>query len=144
MDPRLIIIDLGSIFTLSIPGIFILTFCPRVGFWNFLEEVVIIFFACSSSPSQAASQNTFTFWALLIVAVVPSGVLEIASWSIFYFELQSPLPSLRMFLFHLYYHYLAIPYQELVRGLCLSFIELCKINDRQNILNLHVQWIIKS
>ena len=32
-------IDLGSIFALSISGIFILTFCPRVGFWNFLEEV---------------------------------------------------------------------------------------------------------
>jgi len=39
----------------------------------------------------------------------------------------------------LYYHYLGIPNQELVRGLCLSFIELYKINDRQNILNLHVQ-----
>ena len=37
------IIDLGFIFALSISGIFILTFCPRVGFWNFLEEVAFIF-----------------------------------------------------------------------------------------------------
>jgi hypothetical protein len=47
------IIDFGSIFVLSISGIFILTFCPRAGFWNFSEEVAFIFFACFSSPSQA-------------------------------------------------------------------------------------------
>jgi len=78
-------VDLVSIFALSISGIFILTFCPRVSFFKFLEEVALFFFACSSSPSLAASRNTFTFWALLIVAVVPSGVLEIASESIFWF-----------------------------------------------------------
>ena len=139
------IIDLGSIFALSISGIFILTFSSRVGFGNLLEEVDFIFFVCSSSHSLAASRNTFTFWALLIFAVVPSGVLEIASGSVFfYFELRSPLPLLCMFLLHLYYHYLAIPYQDLVRGQSLSFIELCKINYRQNILKLQVQWIIKS
>ena len=138
-------IDLGSIFAVSISGIFIVTFCPRVGFWNFLEEVASIFFFCSSSPSLAASRNTFTFWALLIVAVLSrQGFQRLLLGFFFYFELRSPLPLLCMFLLHLYYHYLAIPYQELVRGQSFSFIELCKINYRQNILKLHVQWIIKS
>ena len=72
------IIDLGFIFALSKSGTFILTFCLRVGFWNFLEEVAFIIFAYYSSPSLEAFPNIFTFSTVLIVAVVPSGVSEIA------------------------------------------------------------------
>ena len=50
----------------------------------------------------------------------------------FDFEPRSALPLLlRRFLFHLYYHYLAIPNKELVRGQCLSCTELRKINKKK-------------
>ena len=117
------IIDLGSIFALSISDIFIQSFCPRVGFWNFLAAVAFIFFACSSSPSLAASRNTFTFFSSADSRSCPVRGFRGSFWvHFFHFELRSPLPLLRRFLFHLYYHYFAIPNQELVRGQCLHLL----------------------
>ena len=88
------IIDLESIFALSISGIFILTFCPRVGFWNFLEEVAFIFFGCSSSPSG----SIFLFWTSVSTSIVTqvsvslvsslpcNSKSRVGSWSVFKFH----------------------------------------------------------
>ena len=138
------IIDLGSIFALSISGIFILTFSSRVGFGNLLEEVDFIFFVCSSSHSLAASRNTFTFWALLIFAVVPSGVLEIASWSMSWFWSSVSTSTVTQVSVALV---LSLPCDCKSKAGSWSVFEFHRImQDKwpQNILNLNVQWIIKS
>ena len=55
----------------------------------------------------------------------------------FDFEPRSSLQLLRRFMFHLFYHYLAIPNQELLPCQCFSSIELCETNARQNLLCIY-------
>ena len=134
------VIDLGSLSVLSMSGIFILTFRPRVGFWSVFRRSCFHFLCLLLKSFPGSLSKHFHVLSSADGRSCPTGGFRDCFRAyFFYFELRSPLPMLRRFLLPLYYHYLAIPNQELVCGLCLSFIELYKINDCQNILNLQVQ-----
>src|SRR5215510_13699182 len=117
------IIDLGSIFALSISGTFILKFCPRVGFWNFFRGSCFHFLYLLLKSFPGSLSKPFHFLSSADSRSCPvRGFTECFWVHFFHFELRSPLPLLRRFLFHLYYHYLAVPNQELVRGQCLHLL----------------------
>ena len=113
----MVIIDLGSIFALSISGIFYYNILSASRFLEVFRGSCFHFLCLLLKSFPGSLSKHFQFLSSADSRSCPVRGFRDCFWVYFLdFELRSQLPLLRRFLFHLYYHYLAIPNQELVRG----------------------------